>query len=60
MSMNVSMDLNAALQGVVENKNNFLIYNSVSVFFNIKVFTTDLLTLLQTYLDLLKINDISF
>ncbi len=41
MSMNVSMDLNAALQGVVENKNNFLIYNSVSVFFNIKVFTTD-------------------
>ncbi len=29
------------LQAVVENKNNFLVYNSVSVSFDIKVFTAD-------------------
>ncbi len=36
-----SVHLLAVLQDVVESKNNFLVYNPVSVSFNIKVFTAD-------------------
>jgi len=35
------VNLLAVLQGVVERKNNILVYNPVSVSFNIKVFTAD-------------------
>ncbi len=36
-----SVCLLAVLQGVVESKNNFLVYKPVSVSFNIKVFIAD-------------------
>ncbi len=33
--------IGCVLQAVVESRNNFLVYNPVSVSFNIKVFTAD-------------------
>ncbi len=38
----LSAFVGCVLQAVVKSKNNFLVYHSVSVSFNIKVFTADL------------------
>ncbi len=41
MTVLLSAFVGCVLQAVVESKNNFLVYNPISVSFNLKVFTAD-------------------
>ncbi len=41
MTVLLSAFVGCDLQGAVESKNNFLVYNPVSISFNINVFTAD-------------------